>query len=532
MKRRTTNNYDELNRDLLKLLSAQDPKALDAIAKIKKIGVDKKDNQIIGYAYYRYAYFYYFSVPDVTLFRKNVQKAIQYLLRSEDKEYLGGAYNLVAYDAIDQACYDIAYAYYMIAVKTAEQVEGIALPGLIEANAGRLLVELGDYKKGQKQLQHAVRTIAKFKDMYVYNYNMILTYAEIALASFLLNELDSVEKALKNMQRYLLKANEEEIHLSKTYHLLTTIYHALLRKDDNQIDHSIDALIEHWNSLSTNETIGSIFELESLCSYMLEHDYITQVAKLLKASTVLKEDDNLTITLRYYNLQISYYEKIHDLTHLKECLRKQHEIQKKYNAELAHMRKYSMEFSDMSVNLTKEREKANIDHDTLQQQANTDSLTGLPNRNAMNRYLEEKFVEAKNNQSSFGIGIIDIDDFKNYNDQYGHQLGDQCLERVGKALLSFSENPNLFCARFGGDEFVVGYFDLSDKEIQDLANQMQEKVSKETAHINRKVKKSIHISQGIHNAIPDATTKLWDYLYIADEKLYMKKQSLPHKKNE
>ena len=134
MKRRTTNNYDELNRDLLKLLSAQDPKALDVIAKIKKIGVDKKDNQIIGYAYYRYAYFYYFSVPDVTLFRKNVQKAIQYLLRSEDKEYLGGAYNLVAYDAIDQACYDIAYAYYMIAVKTAEQVEGIALPGLIEAN--------------------------------------------------------------------------------------------------------------------------------------------------------------------------------------------------------------------------------------------------------------------------------------------------------------------------------------------------------------------------------------------------------------
>ena len=72
----------------MKLLGNQDPKVLEIIDEIKKLGISKKDNAIIGYAYYRYAYYYYFTAQDLRKFRKNVQEAIKYLLRSNDKEFL------------------------------------------------------------------------------------------------------------------------------------------------------------------------------------------------------------------------------------------------------------------------------------------------------------------------------------------------------------------------------------------------------------------------------------------------------------
>ena len=173
-KKNSEQNVHSLNEILLKHLEQRSPKALEVIDELKRIGMKEKDNGLIGYAYYRYAYYYYFTLPDSNRFHGNLQQAIKYLLRSDNKEYLGGSYNLVAYGAQDLGSYDVAYAYLTLAIHASEQVEGIALPGIIEANAGRLLIELGNAKKGRSEVKKAAKVISQFPSMHVYHYNMVI----------------------------------------------------------------------------------------------------------------------------------------------------------------------------------------------------------------------------------------------------------------------------------------------------------------------------------------------------------------------
>ena len=520
-KKAKTKDFETLNKDLLKLLGEHDAKAIHVIDEIMELGRRKKDKNIVGYAYYRYAYYYYFTSQNTAKFRKHIEIAIKYLLRTDDKEYLGSTYNLVAYDAQDQGHYDTAYAYYMLAVQTTKDIEGIALTGMVEASAGRLLLELGDYRKGLAQLKRAVKTMKPFTDMHVYHYNMIVTYADIALGSFLLGESKGIESVIPPLEKHYENAREGEKNLSRTYYLLTYVYGALLTKNEELFEEKMEELLKHWGTLEWNEFFGIIFEMESLIGYMISHDYTDHVWQILKVSEPILKDENLSIVLRYYTLRIMYYEKVHNLPKLRENLQAQQEIEQRKTLDTIKTIRYSMEFSDMLEKIAKEREKVTNENIDLQIKANTDSLTGLPNRNALSNYLQQKLDEAREKGTMFGIGIIDIDEFKQYNDKYGHRAGDECLKLVGKALLKLNENPNAFCLRYGGDEFVVGYFGLTTREINKIKKQLQTEIDRRT---DRARKERIAISQGVHNAVPDEDKKLWDYLSVADRALYKLKR--------
>ncbi|MDT7095664.1 cyclic di-GMP phosphodiesterase [Citrobacter amalonaticus] len=84
--------------------------------------------------------------------------------------------------------------------------------------------------------------------------------------------------------------------------------------------------------------------------------------------------------------------------------------------------------------------------------ANTDTITGLPNRNAIHELINEAIEQAGDSQ--VGIVYLDLDNFKKVNDAYGHMFGDQLLQAVSLALLSCLEENQLL-ARLGGDEFIV-----------------------------------------------------------------------------
>jgi len=517
--------FEQLNNKLLRCLDARDPKALKVISELKNLGLDRGDNDIIGYAYYRYAYYYYFTAQDIKKLRKHVQIAIKYLLRSDNKEYLGAAYNLVAYDAQDQGSFDIAYAYYMIALKTLEDLEGTPLPALIASSAGRLLTEFGKYKQGREELKASAEKLIHFKDMHVFNYNLISIYEDVSLASFLLGEADEVEKARDKIEYYFNNADCDEKELCRSYYLIAYICHALLTGNDEVMEEKLAELLDHWTRVPDGDFIDLMFEIETVFSFMLSHDYITQAAELLKYAAILEKDENSSIVIRYYNLKIQYYEKAHDLKKLRESLRIQHEVKKRQKAEAIRMKRYSMEFADMLESITNESERVKEENIHLQLQANTDSLTGLPNRNAMNSVLPVRFEKAAEDKSGFGIGIIDVDRFKQYNDEFGHQEGDRCLKTIGKTLQKFNSRPELFCTRYGGDEFVVAYFDLSDEEIAKIAEEMKEAVANATQKISKKKRDEIIISQGVYNSVPDGTKKLWDYLTLADQQLYRIKQN-------
>jgi diguanylate cyclase (GGDEF)-like protein len=88
-------------------------------------------------------------------------------------------------------------------------------------------------------------------------------------------------------------------------------------------------------------------------------------------------------------------------------------------------------------------------------EAHTDTLTGLPNRRRFDEEFARAFGSAIRRSSPIAVAIIDIDHFKNYNDAFGHQAGDEALRRIAHAIAESVERSGDFAARYGGEEFVV-----------------------------------------------------------------------------
>jgi len=90
----------------------------------------------------------------------------------------------------------------------------------------------------------------------------------------------------------------------------------------------------------------------------------------------------------------------------------------------------------------------------LGQQNLTDALTGIPNRRAYDQKLSEEFSRARRTSAPLSLLLIDIDNFKDYNDNFGHPAGDTALQAVSRVLMS-SLRPYDFLARYGGEEFAI-----------------------------------------------------------------------------
>jgi diguanylate cyclase (GGDEF)-like protein len=109
----------------------------------------------------------------------------------------------------------------------------------------------------------------------------------------------------------------------------------------------------------------------------------------------------------------------------------------------------------------------------LQRMADTDHLTGVPNRRTITRVGERRFDSARRQGRSLAIAVIDIDFFKQINDRYGHDVGDAALCHVARVLRACCEDPHLF-GRQGGEEFVA-LFEVADADsARALAESLRE----------------------------------------------------------
>jgi diguanylate cyclase len=91
---------------------------------------------------------------------------------------------------------------------------------------------------------------------------------------------------------------------------------------------------------------------------------------------------------------------------------------------------------------------------SAQHKANSDPLTGLPNRRALDQHLRTALENARRADSPLALAICDIDHFKQFNDTHGHQIGDEVIKFVGSSL-GRAANGDIFAARYGGEEFVM-----------------------------------------------------------------------------
>jgi diguanylate cyclase (GGDEF)-like protein/putative nucleotidyltransferase with HDIG domain len=151
----------------------------------------------------------------------------------------------------------------------------------------------------------------------------------------------------------------------------------------------------------------------------------------------------------------------------------------------------------------------------------TDSLTDLPNSRALFAYLTERFTNADPSTAS-AIVMIDLDDFKAINDEYGHQVGDATLRQVAAALRQNVRHTD-FCARYAGDEFVVVFSDCARREAQSRALQIREAIEGMETEASPGVVLRPLVSVGVAVS-PENGIGYEDLLTAADRGMYEDKQ--------
>lgn len=155
--------------------------------------------------------------------------------------------------------------------------------------------------------------------------------------------------------------------------------------------------------------------------------------------------------------------------------------------------------------------------------AHHDSLTKLLNRRYLTKYLETIYQKNSSLPQKTGILIIDIDDFKKYNDYFGHVKGDRCLERVANALALCLSDGALI--RYGGEEFVYINENITLERLQIIGDELCQTIEQLDLTVPPNVaKKCVTISIGGTTGIIKDEQAWLELLNIADEALYMAKK--------
>lgn len=157
------------------------------------------------------------------------------------------------------------------------------------------------------------------------------------------------------------------------------------------------------------------------------------------------------------------------------------------------------------------------------QRADQDPLTGLYNYGAFHRHLETFLRIGRRSQKSFAVALIDLNNFRYFNDAYGHAVGDEVLRRVAAELNSIKRPPDVI-ARLGGDEFALLMPDLSEEEQKALSFNLCSCLQK-IGYKPAKHESEIPLAVGIGLAFfPYDGQTPRDLLAAADENLKLNKQ--------
>jgi diguanylate cyclase (GGDEF)-like protein len=163
----------------------------------------------------------------------------------------------------------------------------------------------------------------------------------------------------------------------------------------------------------------------------------------------------------------------------------------------------------------------------LDQLAYLDGLTEIPNRRRFETILEKEWARSARNGTAFSLAMVDVDYFKQYNDHYGHAMGDLALRKIAKALEHGLSRPGDFVARYGGEEFVMVLPETDATAAKVVTERLRMKVvDLNIPHQFSQVADYVSVSIGLVTIMHmDYATLPETILKTADQNLYLAKQN-------
>jgi two-component system chemotaxis family response regulator WspR len=164
---------------------------------------------------------------------------------------------------------------------------------------------------------------------------------------------------------------------------------------------------------------------------------------------------------------------------------------------------------------------ANIE---LQRLSNMDGLTGLNNRRRFDEYASSEWRRALRDQVPLGLLLVDIDQFKHYNDANGHLAGDDLLRRVGETMRNCCGRPADLPARYGGDEFAIVLPGIQAQGLVNMGERLCQAIRDlKIEHLGAIAGPYVTLSVGGAVTVPTEERRLIDLVGTADRNMYQAK---------
>lgn len=431
------------------------------------------------------------------------EQALNYLLQAldllenfNDNFLLSCILNNIGEVYRESAKYETALEYYYRALEICLSINS-------KFASASLLCNIGEIYFMEKKYNDALKYFTKSYDILIEEKNMVL--------------LGEVENKLG------------KVHLiNKNYSTAAEYFSNSLRRLENVDNkfYGIDVLVNLAKLQLKNDSTVSFYYFEKAIQY----------AEKINAKKKLSE---------IYKLLSETYEKSGDLRNALEYLKKYNRVEQEImtsivgnkleilKIELDHLKenekfekiklvnqRLEMEISNQRYKL-EEIQKLNA---LLEKKAFEDELTCIPNRSYLNYHLNETWAECMLYNKVIALFIIDIDNFKKYNDYWGHSKGDECLIKIANCIKEIQTERKDVFGRYGGEEFIYYTADINYDQALELGNLIRTKVEnlymKYTSDDNSSV---VTISVGGILGKPSNLTNISNMIQFADKELYKAK---------
>lgn len=500
---------------------AKDPAAsISACDRLISYGKSMKDDVLLGYALFSKGETYYL-LNDASNFYSHMNASIAPLENAREWSYVAMANNMLGIVFLNRGNAPFALDYFIKAISICQDNSLPDIEWIIHFNLGSLYLNIEEFNKSISHVEIAYSYIKEHGKMEGYLQNLTAVLLGLGRAYLKLDsekEYLEIEKKLKNECIPYL----QELDKIVIYCYFARVHNAI--GEEEARDYWIDMVNKNT---STNMPIMDVFDdfydyLDMLLSIDKYDDFFKSYMVLddLTKHTLIKNLERKLLTLK-----IRYYRKTGQIEEYKIASVLFFELSEFMDRENRLMVSDMIVMRNSYMELTQINKKVEEENTFLQKRSETDPLTGMYNRLKLNEYSEEVFERAKENKAPVAVEILDIDFFKQFNDNYGHQAGDDCIRFIANSLMDMSLEHNIFVARYGGDEFVVIYEGLSSREVMEKASELRRKIyNANFEHRFSLTDDRVTISQGICIGSPGKDDSFFSYLQGADKMLYEVKQ--------
>ena len=479
-------------------------------------GQKSEDHKLLGFGYYYMGETYY-GLNDGNNFFATMSKALPHLNEAEDWELVARCYNYLGIAAMNRGNVPIALDYYLNGLRYCRSQNMPELAVVCQINIGVLNMSCGRYAEAQNYLEKSASFMKASPDNENYHSYMLCIYTNLIKSLVMQNKERQVPALLETIYtrhwEYSVSLDRMAVHCAEAFY-----YHRI--GDEKKRDLSIEKVEE---LLPENLSILDMFDdFYDYCIVLLEagkDKAFWHVIAILEP--LIKSFNIINLHLKIISLKMKYYRKHDQNAEYLQAAGLYYELSEVMETETKQMMNTVLSLRSNLEWMNRERRKTEARNRILQEKSELDQLTKLANRFRLNDYSEEVFTHACENQLPLAVEILDIDYFKEFNDNYGHQAGDNCLKKIAGVIQALAQENGGFCARYGGDEFVLLYEGRTREQMVSLAGELKRRVmALELEHKFSKALPIVTISQGICCEVPQEGNRMGDFLHAADDMLY------------